>query len=458
MNTDLSHLISTLPAEIYRIGEAVELKYTKDWSGISGPLPEVVFVPETLSQVADVLAVCNRLSHPVVTQGGMTGLSGGASPKRGEWVLSLERMRSVIELDPVSSTITVEAGVTLQEVHEAAGVHNLVLPVDMGSRGSCTVGGFTATNAGGTQVIQHGMVRNLVLGLDAVLADGTIISSRNKLLKNNAGYDLKQLFIGTEGTLGVITAVTFRLFPFRPARQTALCGLQRFEDVVAFLHLLQRDLPGLKAFELMWADYFQAASQKTQHRDPFSTSYPFYVLCEAEGVEEEQSLSLFEDALGKALDEERILDAVVTRNEQERTNLWAIRDGVSELIPALKPLANFDIGVPISHMNSFTRDLEERLQTTFPGCQVFMFGHVGDGNLHVLASTGQQADVRAIEDLVFKLTQKVNGTITAEHGVGVTKKEWLHYCRNSNEIDMMRLLKRTLDPNHILNPGRIFDV
>lgn len=454
----LSNLLTRLPSSCYRIGDEVGIKYTTDWSGTSGPLPEVVFVPGNTEDVSAILALCNEMQHPIVTQGGLTGLSGGASPQAGEWVLSMERMRAIIELDQAASTITVEAGVTLQEIHDAAAQQNLVFPLDMGSRGSCTVGGLTATNAGGTQVIQRGMVRNLVLGLDAVLADGTILSNRNKLLKNNAGYDLKQLFIGTEGTLGVITGATFRLFPARTTRHTVLCALSRFEDVISLLHLFQRDLPGLKAFELMWARYFHTVAHLTHKKLPFTSEYPFYVLCEIEGAHEELSRPTCENALERALDKGFIEDAVLTRNEEERANLWQIRDGVSELFPVYKPLANFDIGIPISRMEQFAIEIEHILTSSFEQCHVFLFGHIGDSNLHLLASTGKEEDVHTIEELVFKRTQTVGGTITAEHGIGVTKKEWLHYCRTPEEINLMRRLKRMLDPNGILNSGRIFDI
>lgn len=451
------HVLALLPSDCYRRGEQVEIKHTKDWSGITGPLPEVVFLPRTSDQVAEILRLCNEQKQPLVTQGGLTGLSGGASPKRGEWVLSLERMRSIIDIDTASLSITVEAGVTLQEIQEAAAQHNLVFPLDMGSRGSCTVGGFTATNAGGTQVIQHGMVRNLVLGIDAVLADGTVLSNRNKLIKNNAGYDLKQLFIGTEGTLGVITAATLRLFPVRTTTHTALCGVDRFEDVITLLHLLQQNVPALKAYEAMWASYFHAVSGLVGESNPFPESYPYYVLCEAEGVQEDFPGGAFEHALEEALEQEIIKDAVIPRNANERAGLWRVRDGVSELFPVYNPVANFDIGVPIAMMEEFATGVEAALKGAFEECNVFLFGHIGDGNLHLLASSGKEEDVHTIEDLVFRMTQQVHGTITAEHGVGVTKKEWLHYCRTPAEIEVMKRLKRSFDPNHILNPGRIFD-
>jgi len=454
LDSQLAHI----PRSLYRMGEEVAVKYTKDWSGISGPLPEVVFLPRTEQDAALILALCNELKHPVVTQGGLTGLSGGASPHSGEWVLSLERMRSIIELDVLSSTITVEAGVTLQEIHEAAAEHNLVFPLDMGSRGSCTVGGFTATNAGGTQVIQRGMVRNLVLGLDAVLADGTILSNRNKLLKNNAGYDLKQLFIGTEGTLGVITAATFRLFPSRPARHTALCGMHRFEDVISLLHLFQKKLPGLRGFELMWETYFQTVAPLTGQRDPFAAPFPFYALCEVEGADEQTTRTQFEQALEDAFERNLVQDAILSRNEQERSNLWKVRDGVSELFSSFNPVANFDIGIPITSMAQFALNVEQKLEAAFPQCQAFLFGHIGDGNLHLIASTGRQEDIHQIEDTVFALTRDASGTITAEHGIGVSKKEWLHYCRSKEEIETMKRLKRSFDPHNILNPGRIFDI
>ena len=443
---------------MYRTGEAIGLKRKSDWSGVIGLLPEVVLLPETSQQVADVLRLCSAFKQPVVMQGGLTGLSGGASPQKGEWVLSLDRMRAIIELDLDALTITVEAGITLQEIHEAVHDHNLQFPINMGSRGSCTAGGIVATNAGGTQVIQRGMARALVLGLQVVLPDGTILQNQNKLLKNNAGYDLKQLFIGAEGTLGVITTITFRLFPEQPARQTALCALNSFPSVIALLHTVQRQLSGLSAFEVMWDAYFHTTSILTEQRHPFSDTYPFYALIESEGVDDKQMQSSFEDMLEQAFGKGVIQDAVIARNEEERSGFWRVRDGVSELFPHYNPVANFDIGIPVSSMERYARNVEQALKDAFPECHVFIFGHIGDGNLHLLASTGNAEDVHRIEEIVFDHARIVQGTITAEHGIGVTKKEWLHYCRTPEEIATMRQLKQLFDPAQILNPGRIFEV
>ena len=451
-------LLTELEADLYRTGDRISNRYQKDWSGVVGPLPEVLFLPRTADDVARILHLCNTHRQPLVTQGGLTGLSGGAVPQSGEWVLSLERMTTIHEIDVEASTISVQAGVTLHEIHEHAEQNGLQFPIDMGSRGSCTAGGLVATNAGGTQVIRYGMVRSLILGLSAVLANGTQLTNDNKLLKNNAGYDLKHLFIGTEGTLGVVTDVTFRLFPARSKVHSALCGVADFASVASFLHLAQRHMTGIARFEVLWEHYFTTSAALTHQRNPFAVSHPFYVLLEAESNGSEAAESLFESMLTRALEHGAIRDAVLARNSQERSGFWKIRDGVTELFSRYEPLANFDIGIPLSRMEEFAINVEEALAAEFQECHVFLFGHIGDGNLHLIASTRRQQDVHEIERIVFDLTRQAGGTITAEHGIGVTKKEWLSYCRSPEEVATMKQLKHMFDPAQILNPGRIFDV
>lgn len=451
-------ILSQLENDLYRLGEEGNAKYAKDWSETPAVTPPVVFLPAKTQDVSRILSLCYEHNQSVVTQGGLTGLSGGATPQHNEWALSLERLQSIAELDEQSMTIRVGAGVTLQTIHEKAAEAELVFPLDLGARGSCTAGGITSTNAGGNQVIQRGMARALVLGLEAVLADGTIMSNHNKLLKNNAGFDLKQLFIGTEGTLGVVTEITFRLFPQRPVVQTALCAFANFNDVIGFLKDAQRNILALKAFEVMWAEYFSAATEASSNRDPFAETYDYYVLCEAEGVDAEAAAQEFEMALSEGIEKGLIQDAVIAKSARETQELWEVRDAVTELLPTLKPVANFDVGIPIPEMENFSAAVEKQLKDTFPGCTTLFFGHIGDGNVHLIASTGSDGDVEAIEEIVFAHARAVNGTITAEHGIGVHKKQWLSYSRNDSELALMRMLKRTLDPKNILNPGRVIDV
>lgn len=450
-------ILTQLDKGIVRSGDDIGLHHQGDWSLAPATLPPVLLLPRNTDEVSQILKLCQFHTQPLVTQGGLTGLSGGATPKQGEWALSLEKMQSIDELDTESLTITVGAGTPLETIQNAAEDAGLVLPLDLGSRGSCTAGGVAATNAGGNQVIQRGMARALILGMEAVQADGTIINSSNKLLKNNAGFDLKQLFIGSEGTLGVITSVTFRLFPKRNICQTALCTCDKFSDVISLLKEAQRNLTGLKAFEVMWSSYFHPSLEATSSRDPFSEKHNYYVLCETEGTDAKITTEEFESTLASAMEKGWVQDAVLAQNEKEAITLWTIRDGVTELVPIMMPGVNFDVGVPIPLMERFSIDAEKALKENLKDCAVYLFGHIGDGNLHLMASTGNEKDLEPIEEIVFDLVRKAKGTITAEHGIGTLKKAWLHYSRTPEELHLMQQLKRMMDPANILNPGRVID-
>ncbi len=448
-------VLAGLDPALYLAGDAVGERYACDWTGQHPHRPAVVFRPRSTEEVSRIVAACHRAGQPLVVQGGLSGLSGGATPRPGEWSLSMERLNRIDELDVDSKTITVGAGTPLQALQEAAEAAGLVFPVDLGARGSCLAGGIVSTNAGGNQVVQHGMTRALVLGLEAVLADGTVVASDNKLLKNNAGFDLKQLFIGTEGTLGIVTRVTFRLVARKASRPTALCAVADFARVVALLHHLDRKLPVISAFEVMWADYYRAAVTATGARDPFEAPHAFYVIAETEGADERAGVETLEAALGEALEAGLLRDATVAQSGREAAAFWRVRDGASELIPALSPVATFDVGIQIPRMARFVEAARAALARAFPGCTTLVFGHIADGNLHLLVSTGAAADLPGIYEVVYRLVQQAGGTISAEHGIGMTKRAWLPLCRTQAEIALMRRLKAALDPTGILNPGRV---
>jgi FAD/FMN-containing dehydrogenase len=448
-------VLADLPEHLYVTGADVGARYDCDWSGEKPHRPGLVFRPRSTQDVSLILRACHAVRQPLVVQGGLTGLSGGATPQRGEWGLSTEFLDAIHELDRDSKTITVGAGTPLQRIQESAEAAGLVFPLDLGARGSCVAGGIVSTNAGGNQVVQHGMARALVLGLEAVLADGTVINNDNKLLKNNAGFDLKQLFIGTEGTLGVVTRVTFRLFPRKAGRPTALCAVSAFEQAVALLHHVELNLPVLSAFEVMWADYYQAAIAATAARDPFDMAHGYYIITETESVDQLAGMEALESALATAIEQGIVADATIAQSVREAEAFWTIRDGASELIPLMQPVATFDVGIPIPRMERFVEDARAALSEAFAACTVLVFGHIADGNLHLLVSTGREEDVHGIYDTVYGIVQGAGGTITAEHGVGATKKDWLHLCRDEAQIALMRQLKAALDPRGILNPGRV---
>jgi len=434
-------------------GDAIEARYHVDWSGEHACPPALVLRPADSKAVSKALAYCNEHQLSVVMQGGLTGLSGGATPNEGEVSLSLERLNGITELDAEGMTITVKAGTPLEVIQKAASDAGLRFPLDLGARGSCQIGGNVSTNAGGNQVIRFGSTRALVLGLEAVLADGTVMRSMNKMLKNSAGYDLKQLFIGSEGTLGVVTEVVLRLFPASKHRQTALCALPDFESTSAFLQAVQGELASITSFEVMWQNYVDEVCRVIpQARHPFDTPPAMYVLLEAEGCSEEQ----FQQALFEQIESGLVSDVVMANSGKDVSDFWALRDGVADLMANLNGFATFDVGLPISKMKDFIATTDEALIARFPTVQNLALGHIADGNLHFLTWTENADDVQGIYGTVYEVVGQFGGTITAEHGVGMSKRKYLKLCRTETELELMKLFKRTLDPNGILNPGRIF--
>jgi FAD/FMN-containing dehydrogenase len=452
---DQNPLLSTLSPDLVLSGADVGKRYSVDWSAEYAHTPEVVLRPRNTEDVSSILKACHAAGQSIVVQGGMTGLAGGATPQPGEWALSLERMNEVVEIDPAAMTITVGAGTPLEVIQNVAEEAGLRFPLDFGARGSCLAGGVVATNAGGNQVIEFGMARALVLGLTAVLADGTVIPADNKLLKNNSGFDVKQLFIGSEGALGVVTEVTFRVFPKKAGRQTALCALASFDDVITLLQKMGRALDSISSFEVMWSDYYQESLRATGSSDPLGGEHQFYVLVETEGANEETVAETFQSALFAVMEDGLLEDAALAQSRAEEEAFWTIRDGIAELLPDFNPPVTVDVGIPITMMDRFANDVREELKTAKPDCRLLVFGHIGDGNLHMVASTGRSEDKKEIYELIYRKTRDMKGAITAEHGVGMLKKEWLSYSRSDAEIGLMRSLKLLLDSKGILNPGRV---
>ena len=300
------------------LGDSISEKYQHDWSADAPGIPGAVVRPSTTRALSEVLTLCHGLDQSIVVQGGLTGLTGGGIPKPGEIAINLERMTGIEELDRDAMTMTVKAGTPLQVIQEAADEAGFIFPLDLGARGTCNIGGNISTNAGGNQVLRFGMTRNLVLGLEAVMADGTVISAMNKMLKNNAGYDLKHLFIGTEGTLGIVARAVLRLFPQARSRCTALLALEKFDDVVSLMHKLTAEFSGnLSAFEVMWESYFHFITDNVDTIDsPLEQRYPLYVLTELEGSNAEKDQELFENTLADAMEEGLVVDALIANSEK----------------------------------------------------------------------------------------------------------------------------------------------
>jgi len=434
-------------------------KYSVDYTGENPQRPIAVLRPKTTEELALMMRECNAAAQPVVVQGGLTGLSGGATPRAGEIAISLERMSGITEIDTAGMTLTAWAGTPLQAIQTAAAEAGCLFPLDFGARGSCHIGGAIATNAGGNQVIRFGMTRNLVMGLEAVLADGTIVSSMSKLLKNNAGYDLKQLFVGTEGTLGIITRCVLRLYPLLPSRATALCALRSFADGVSLLRLSrQRLAASLSAFEVMWAPYFDFVIEHVDGLDsPFDERFPIYALIQLEGTDGNSDTARLEGMLSEGLEAGIVEDAVIAQSEAQREKIWAIRDGIGEITHILTPYASLDVSLRIEQMPDFLTDIEEELKQAFPDVLMLVFGHVGDNNLHVFITTRRHEDLHAIHEIAYSVTGRYRGSVSAEHGIGQLKTAYLKHSRSAEELAVMRRLKQALDPKGILNRGRVLE-
>ena len=440
-------------------GSAIPVRHHQDMSHLPPVRPWLVVRPRDPDGVAATMRIAIAHNVPIVPQGGLTGLCGGAQPLEGAIALSTERLSGIEALDQEGSTVTVMAGTPLAVVQSAAEAAGLFYPVDLGSRGSCTIGGNIATNAGGLRVIRYGMTRDMVLGLEAVLPDGSLMTSMNRMLKNNAGYDLKQLLIGSEGTLGIVTRAVLRLFPRPATTMLALCAVQDYAQAVRLLVSARTGLgPHLSAFEVMWNDYWIMATRRLPRgRDPFRHDHAAYVLIEAQGADEAEDPSRFEAWLEQQAENGLIADGVLAQSLADAAAFWAIRDSNSEFASVCGPCVDFDIGLPVARMDRFALECREILSMRLPGTECFFFGHIGDGNLHIMVSTpgGYEAAKPRIEACVYQLVRDFQGSISAEHGIGLTKRPWLDQVRSPEELATMRLLKRALDPKMLLNPGKV---
>ncbi|RRJ82667.1 FAD-binding oxidoreductase [Aestuariirhabdus litorea] len=415
--------------------------------------------PATPEELSQVMALCHRNDQPVVPWGGLTGLVNGATAQPHEIAISLERMTAIEEFDEQAGILVVQAGAPMQKVQEAAADKGWLFALDLGARGTATIGGNIATNAGGNSVLRYGMMRQQVLGLEAVLADGTLLSSMNQMLKNNAGYDLKHLFIGTEGTLGIVTRAVLRLHPLPRSRNTAFVGVESFAQLSILLRELSASLSGqLSSFEVMWGNFYRLMTEQTgKHPVIMPTDLPYYVLIEATGNSADEDAQRFEQILGEALESGTLLDAVIAQSETQADNLWAMRDDIETLVQAMSPLIAFDVSLPIKAMEQYVQEVETTLLSRWPEARLLVFGHMGDGNLHLIITTGADTDANrhAVETLVYEKLVPLAGSVSAEHGIGLEKRQFLPCSRSDVEIALMKTLKQALDPKNLLNPGKV---
>lgn len=437
-------------------GAEAEEKAFSPWGPLGAPL--AVLRPASTAEVAACLRIAAAHGTPVSAWGGKTGLVEGANAD-GILALSLERMTAVEAVDAEASTMTVEAGCVLATACEAAERAGLFLPLDLGARGSATIGGVISTNAGGNRVVRYGMTRDMVLGLEAVLADGTVVSAMKPLIKNNTGYDLKQLFIGAEGTLGIVTRAVLRLRPAPASQCTAFVSVADFAALPRLLRRMERELAGtLSAFEVMWPSFYElVTTEPAAGRPILPYGSPYYVLIEALGAEPEGDAARFERVLGAALEDGLVSDAVLAKSRAESARMWALRDDVAQMM-RLYPFSTFDVSLKIADMEAYVAEVRGALSAKWEKFSLVVFGHLGDGNLHVVVSVGDAAAKPEIERIVYDPLARVGGSVSAEHGIGLQKRAWLAHSRSPEEIGVMRLMKRALDPAAILNRGKILAV
>ena len=451
-------LLAALGPDLVRTGDAIPERNHNDKTGLPALAPRALVLPRTTADVSRALKICHDFGQPVVTQGGMTGLAGGAIPGLGEIAVSLERMSGIEEIDTSAATLTALAGTPLQTVQAAAADAGFFCGIDLGARGSCTIGGNIATNAGGNQVLRYGMARRNVLGLEAVLADGTVLTSLNKMLKNNTGYDWPQLIAGSEGTLGIITRAVIMLHPKPEGVQCALLAVDTFDDALKTLRALERGLPGgLITFEGMWSEFYKTAIGPGGVPAPFPPDHDLMLLIEAAMGGGEGGAERFETLLAGLYEQRLVKNAVVAKSQGERAKLWALRESPYDYTKFMPQPVSFDISIPLSRMSEAVALLRQRFAARWPDVFQAYFGHIADSNLHVVAHVpGQGFDAKKeIEKILYGTVKELGGSISAEHGIGRAKRDFLSYSRSPAELAVMSSIKKALDPKGILNPGRV---
>ncbi|GHA73431.1 FAD-binding oxidoreductase [Cognatilysobacter bugurensis] len=456
----LQRLIETAPA-LRVLTDAAELEhYGRDWTRRWQPAPLAIALPATVEEVQAIVRWANAERVALVPSGGRTGLSGGAVAANGELVLSLERMNRVLAFDAIDRVLTVQAGVVLEAVHNAAREHGLAYPVDYAARGSCSIGGNIATNAGGIRVIRYGNTREWIAGLKVVTGTGEVLELNRGLIKNSSGYDLRHLMIGSEGTLGIVVEAMLRLTEPPPPTQVMLLALPSFEALMQVFSIFRSRMT-LEAFEFFTDRALRHVLAHGAQR-PFDDEHPYYVVTEFAAADEHQqavALEAFEACLTEGL----VVDGAISQSDAQAAQLWRLREGITESLAPHKPYKN-DVSVRISSMPAFLAETQALIEAGYPGVDVVWFGHIGDGNLHinVVPPEGMPQDVfvaqcEQVTDLLSGALARHGGSISAEHGIGLVKKPYLLDTRSEAEVALMRGIKRVLDPNGIMNPGKVFD-
>lgn len=438
------------------------MTWGKDWTKHFEPNPSVIVFPSTTQEVADLVKTANQFNIAITPSGGRTGLSAGAVASNGEMVVSLDRMNKVLNFFPADRMVHIQAGMVTEQLQDYAESQGLYYPVDFASAGSSQIGGNIGTNAGGIKVIKYGMTRNWVLGLTVVTGKGDVLHINKGMIKNATGYALQHLFIGGEGTLGIVTEAEMKLERQPQDLQVLVLGVPNFDAVMPVLHAFQSKID-LTAFEFFGELAMQKVLDNGHVQRPFESICPFYVLLEFEAPFEpimDKAMELFEHCMEQGW----VLDGVMSQNLEQVQNLWRLREDISESIAPFTPYKN-DISVLITHVPAFIAEIDQIVTENYPDFEICWFGHIGDGNLHLnilkpadLSKDEFFAKCQVVNKYVFETVKKYNGSISAEHGVGMTKKPYLDYTRSDTEIGYMKALKQVFDPNNVMNPGKLFDL
>ena len=456
---NIDQLLAKLPGSL--TAHEAQSRFSHIWKTDEPLQCKGVCFPKTTQEVSTIMKWCHKNQQEVVVHGGLTNLVGGTQTKADQLVVSLEKMNRVDAVDSQNRTLTAEAGAILENVLEAAEKQDLFLPLSFGARGSAQVGGIISTNAGGLRVFRYGMTRNWVLGLEVVLPDGTIIENLKTLRKDNSGIDLKHLFIGAEGILGIVTKAVFRLIEKPQTRHSAILTTNDFSKLLQTLRYFDQTLGArLTGFELLWKNTFHTmTAEDTHYQSPLQTVEDYVIFVEVLGKDSSRDLQDLQDACAHGFDQNWITDASFFDTAAAQDQCWKIREDVAALEVHAPYNQHFDISIPIDQIGNIINDIIQQLQSLDQVLGVYPFGHVADGNMHLIV--GKQNDstklTQQINEIVYQPLAAVKGSVSAEHGIGLDKKPYLHLSRTQDEIHIMKGLKQLFDPKNILNPGRIVD-
>lgn len=458
MTTPLDQL--QLPASLICTDRDLLKTYGKDWSMYFSANASAVLFPETQDHIRIIITWANTHQVSLVPSGGRTGLSSAATATNQEVVVSFEKMNKILDFNPIDRIVRVEPGVITEALQEFAKSKGLYFPIDFAAKGSSQIGGNVATNAGGVKVLRYGLIRNWISGLTVVTGDGKELKLNNSLTKNATGYDLRQLFIGSEGTLGFITQVEIQLAPQPPETKVLILGIEKLEDVLPIFEEFQKSL-SISACEFFSQLALNHVLSMHDLAKPFETETPFYLLLEVEETDTQFEQKL-EASFTNCFENGLLSDGVISQNSQQASDFWSLREFISESISPCMPYKN-DVSVRTSKVPEFVGKAQTIIEKNYPNFEVVWFGHIGDGNVHIniLKPDNMERDefvktCKTADPLLYKLLQDLDGSISAEHGVGLIKKDFLHYTKSKDEIEYMKMIKKIFDPNGIMNPGKIF--